>query len=211
MFDLFLSLFGIPYYAFKYDFEKHKSDLKDKELEELSQKTKANMQKWRASVVDIDLEKEITSDLEDKSIFTSIERDVKDFFAEIGYTEKHAESVIRLCSGGWYNGDKYKKLLSRIYMAKNGKLLSRDANFGIMVNDNYKKPTTKMEIECKGKLVFWINDQLRSFGVDEKVIADAGSIKYATDRWDICNGNFAGVYKWYPMIPIVDRISIVSI
>ena len=206
MIDLFISLLGIPYYLFKYLSEYHKNARSERRIAEKEQKTRYERALWEQSVIDKALEerirREVSSPMELAKYRSEIIRSTKDMGISYG------ENIFDVCSTGWLKNFASNEMIVRILMANRGKLTEKDAQLGISVEHKKNGESQAFEIREKGKLVWWINKQLREHGINEDLLAVACGTIYPVRDENVCNGHFAGVYKWMPMIHVADRISI---
>ncbi len=200
MFDLFLAALGLPAISFKFASESGKSNAAKKKMEADRLQTTSDRASWKKRVLDLDLE---------KSLRTEIQYNCEAFFEEYG--DELTKSANKIwgnyaLSHGTTEMSQIDAL--RILMANRGKLLKEDADFGIYVDEYKKTDLYLQEIQNKAKLVIWINEQLIKHGVREKLLARACSDYYIVRNEHICNDRFGGVYMWYPMVPVPERILI---
>ena len=53
-----------------------------------------------------------------------------------------------------------------------------------------------------------MNKQLMMHGIHEQLLARACSDYYIVRDEHVCNDRFGGVYMWYPMVPVPERVLI---
>ena len=200
MFDLFLAALGLPAISFKFASESGKSNAAKRKREIDRRQTINNRVSWKKKVLDLYLE---------NSFKAEIQHNKKAFF------EKYSKELTKSANEIWGNyalSHGTTEILQidalRILMANRGKLLKEDADFGIYVDEYKKTDLYLQEIQNKAQLVIWINKQLMRHGIHEQLLARACSDYYIVRNENICNGRFGGVYMWYPMVPVPERILI---
>ncbi|MCQ2052408.1 MAG: hypothetical protein MJZ03_00460 [archaeon] len=197
-----IAFLGIIIYSIAYIISSTNQKIASERIERDVKVNESRLHLWEAKVVDRDLEYKVmhTNLLWDdenhyKDIITNVIRSIplisEDFGDEYGYYKFFKVYTI------W---------CARILMAYNGKLLYNDAMKGIRSPGVYDSEVKK-EWKMNHQLMIWINDQLKSHGINEEMYFVNGcnlqSCVYKPEQIIPLNkvdGTVGGRYCWLSMI-----------
>lgn len=182
MWNFFVALFGGLYYGGKYLSEKSASKSADKAIKEQLKSYKEIFDEWVQKTTDEHLEGELRSLME-----RATPDEISEALSEIGWNGEMSPSKKR------YNEDAL-----RLMMASKGKLTYKDATYGIYSHLG-KDPETRSEALMNVRsynIVMFINDKLKSFGIDEPMYVYRVAYHPLHDK----SSHVSGRYMWKPML-----------
>ena len=203
MFDLFLALFGGAYYAARIGSEKSEHKQMSRLSDERIRQRKTNFDNWISTMVDEELEYNISKKLKcrPEEVFAEIVDDIN----ELDLYQKSISSYSDFLSEAHNSGFYFMwedKIPIRMLMAKRGKLLKDDAWFSFRSPGiwNYEE---KQKWIRHHKFMLWLDRELQSHGVEPMqfvagaALSDAKYTGIGQQLTDIKNP-IGGTYFWSP-------------
>lgn len=192
MWEFFIALFGGLFYAGKYHSEKSATKSAISKNNDLTQTYIENRDLWREKTTDECLEKELRSLME-----RATDTEISEALAGIGWSGEMSP-----------NPERYKQDALRLLMSSKGKLLYRDAAFGIRSHYG-KDPETRAEALLNVRsynIVMFINENLKRYGIDEPMYVQRTIYHPLHEK----SSHVSGCYMWKPMIPLTETIDEIS-
>lgn len=194
LFNLFLTIFGLPILIALFLDDKMARNKAEREYQAKKAEEQHRIDLWCRDVTDQVLERRIRNAVSNKA--PEVTKELEELDGVIPYTSSW---LMECCT----EGSKKYEIIVRILMAKHGKLTMNDARKGIeswSACTSSEKWSISLDMRAIKKLVIWIDKQLKEHGINEGL--------FSMSDWD---GRMVPVresddrvgykYLWFPMAP----------